>query len=143
MLPLLAFAGLVAAIIAIVVYFRHKGSGTKTCTPACVLPQVCVGGVCKIPTYSYTKEVNKNPKSGYPGCTVPDTAAPGFNWSVTSGPPNGPGLITKCTSTPSCIGYYSGDTAIPWLIGTDIDPASCTSPGPDGGYLDFYRKVAS
>lgn len=139
-LPLLAFAGLVAAIIAIVMYFKHKGS-TKTCTPACVLPQVCVGGVCGVPTYK--KEVNQNPKSGSPGCVVPDTAAPGFNWSVTSGPPDGPGLITKCTSTPSCIGYYSGSSAIPWLIGTDTDPASCTTPLNVSGYTDFYRKVVS
>jgi hypothetical protein len=111
------------------------------CTPACVLPQSCVAGTCKIPTYTYAKEVNR---SGNPGCAIPaDTTVPSFNWSVTSGAPNGPTMIAKCTSTPSCIGYYSGTPPIPWLIGTNTDPASCTSPLDATGYKEFYRKVAS
>jgi hypothetical protein len=155
----LAIAALLIAIVIYVIYGGSKPactldtdctapqtcvSGVCTdpvaCTPACVLPQSCVAGTCKIPTYTYAKEVNR---SGNPGCTIPATTVPGFDWSVTSAAPTGPALISQCSSTPSCIGYYSGNSAVPWLIGTDTDPASCTSPMAVGGYTDFYRRMVS
>jgi len=157
----------VVAVIGAVVYLvlKNKGSGTPVCTPACVLPQTCVAGICKTPApacttgctlpagcvggtcttppaptvctppCSYKSEANQHKNASW-GCQYPGAGLP----SSVAPDPFITNLKAMCDLRPDCIGYYINQNNS-WAIATNVEPSECTDTNTDI-YPNFYRKVA-
>ena len=91
---------LVIAVIGAVAYLviKNKGSGTPVCTPACVLPQACVAGICKTPAPACTTVCTLPAGCTGGTCTTPPapTTCTAAQIAKMSGPAS---VLSKCVGT--------------------------------------------